>query len=229
MLWMLALTLLVFFLAKKLAQLVKTPLCNPLLVSVLILIPIMLLSKVTYSQYAANVKILNDLLSYSVVALAYPLYELLPQIKERWRSIMFITVIASISAMITGVCIAFWLGASPEIAASILPKSVTTPIAVTISAAESGIPSIAAFCVIFVGISGALFGHLILNLFKVKLPVARGLAIGAVSHAVGTARCIEVDYEEGAYSTLALVLCGIFTSITAPFLFPIMLFIYQYF
>lgn len=228
MLWILPLTLFVFFIAKKLAYWVKTPLCNPLLISVLILIPIMVLTQTTYSQYAEKVKVLNDLLSYSVVALAYPLYELLPQIKERWRSIMFITSIGAIFAMITGVSVAFWLGASPEIAASILPKSVTTPIAVTIAAAESGIPSIAAFCVIFVGISGALFGHLILNLFKVRLPAARGLAIGAISHAVGTARCIEVDYQEGAYSTLALVLCGICTSITAPFLFPIMLFIYQY-
>ena len=84
-------------------------------------------------------------------------------------------------------------------------------------------------CVILVGTLGAIFGHQLLNLFKIKSPAARGLAIGAVAHAVGTARCIEVDYNEGAYSSLSLVLCGIMTSITAPFLFPVLIFIFSLF
>lgn len=229
MLWMLPLTVLIFGLTRQIATKIKSPLFNPLVITVLILIPILLLTQTTYTEYFANVRIIHELLPYSVVALAYPLYELMPQIKARWKSILFITFTASLSAMISGVFIAFWLGANPQILASILPKSVTTAIAVTIAENQGGIPSISAMCVILVGTVGAIFGHQLLNLFKIKSAAARGIAIGSVAHAVGTARCIEVDYNEGAYSSLALVLCGIMTSIIAPFLFPIMMFILNLF
>ncbi|MCX8601381.1 MULTISPECIES: CidB/LrgB family autolysis modulator [unclassified Gilliamella] len=229
MIWMLPLTLFIFLIIRKIAFKIKTPLFNPLVISVIVLIPILLVTQTTYTQYLSNVKIINDLLPYSVVALAYPLYELIPQIKARWKSIMIITFTASIASMITGVCIAFWLGGDNEVAASVLPKSVTTAIAVTIASDQGGVPSIAALCVILVGTLGGIFGHQILNFAKIKSASARGLSIGAVSHAVGTARCIEVNYNEGAYSSLSLVLCGIMTSLTAPFLFPIMVFIFNWF
>ncbi|WP_392551184.1 CidB/LrgB family autolysis modulator [Orbus wheelerorum] len=222
MIWMLPLTIIIFFLTRHLAIKIKSTLFNPLVVSTIILIPILLLTGTSYSEYFYHVRWINDLLPYSVVALAYPLYEMIPQIKSRWKSIIFITFIASLSSMISGVCIAFWLGADPEVAASILPKSVTTAIAVTVSENQGGVPSITALTVIVVGILGAIFGHQLLNLFKINTVAARGLAIGSVSHAVGTARSIEVNYHEGAYSSLALVLCGIMTSLAAPFLFPIL-------
>ncbi|XKM12715.1 CidB/LrgB family autolysis modulator [Orbaceae bacterium ac157xtp] len=227
MIWMFALTLLIFFVTRKIAIKLRSPLFNPLVVTVIILIPILLLTNTSYTEYFANVSIIHNILPYSVVALAYPLYELTPQIKSRWKSIIFVTFTASLASMITGVCIAVWLGANYEIAASILPKSVTTPIAMTIAENQGGVASIAALCVILVGTLGAIFGHQLLNLFKIKNVAARGLAMGSVAHAVGTARCIEVDLQEGAYSSLALVLCGIMTSITAPFLFPILVYIFN--
>ena len=116
-----------------------------------------------------------------------------------------------------------FLGTSPEIAASILPKSVTTPIAMAVGGSIGGIPAISAVCVIFVGILGAVFGHTLLNAMRIRTKAARGLAMGTASHALGTARCAELDYQEGAFSSLALVLCGIITSLIAPFLFPIIL------
>lgn len=125
--------------------------------------------------------------------------------------------------MTTGTAIALWLGATPEIAASVLPKSVTTPIAMAVSQSIHGIPAISAVCVIFVGILGAVFGHTLLNAMKIRTKASRGLAMGTASHALGTARCAEVDYQEGAFSSLALVICGIITSLLAPFLFPILL------
>lgn len=228
MIWMLPLTVCVFLIIRKLAFKIKTPLFNPLVISVMVLVPIMIMSQTSYSEYINNVDIINKLLPYSVVALAFPLYELIPQIKARWKSIIIITFSASIASMITGVSIVFWLGGNTEIAASVLPKSVTTAIAVTIANNEGGVPSIAALCVILVGTLGGIFGHQILNIAKIKSASARGLSIGAVSHAVGTARCIEVDYNEGAYSSLSLVLCGIMTSLTAPFIFPIMVFIFDW-
>src|SRR5471030_549404 len=166
---------------------------------------------------------INDLLQPAVVALAFPLYEQLHQIRARWKSIISVCFIGSVVAMVTGTAIALWMGATPEIAASVLPKSVTTPIAMATAQSINGIPAISAVCVIFVGILGAVFGHTILNILQITTKASRGLAMGTASHALGTARCAEVDFQEGAFSSLALVICGIITSLLAPFLFPVLL------
>ncbi len=213
----------VFFAARKLAVRFKMPLLNPLLVAMVVIIPFLLLTGISYERYFAGSKILNDLLQPAVVALAFPLYEQLHQIRARWKSIITICFVGSLVAMITGTSVALLMGASPQIAASILPKSVTTPIAMAVGGSIGGIPAISAVCVIFVGILGAVFGHTLLNIMKIRTKAARGLAMGTASHALGTARCAELDYQEGAFSSLALVICGIITSLVAPFIFPIIL------
>ena len=221
--WSLPLTLVVFFAARKLAARFKMPLLNPLLVSMVVIIPFLLLTDIPYDHYFKGSEVLNDLLQPAVVALAFPLYEQLHQIRARWKSIITICFIGSAVAMITGTSVALMMGASPQIAASILPKSVTTPIAMAVSGSIGGIPAISAVCVIYVGILGAVFGHTLLNLMRITTKASRGLSMGTASHALGTARCAEMDYQEGAFSSLALVICGIMTSLIAPFLFPIIL------
>ncbi|WON78124.1 CidB/LrgB family autolysis modulator [Serratia sp. UGAL515B_01] len=224
--WSLPLTLLVFFAAQKLAQRLNTPLLNPLLVSMAVIIPLLLLTGTPYENYFQGSKILNQLLQPAVVALAFPLYEQMHQIRARWKSIITVCFIGSMTAMISGGALALLMGAKPDIAASIMPKSVTTPIAMAVAESIGGIPAISAVCVIFVGILGAAFGHSLLNLLKVNTKSSRGLAIGTASHALGTARSAEIDYQEGAFSSLALVICGIMTSLIAPFLFPILLLLF---
>lgn len=221
--WSLPLTLAVFFAARQLATRVRIALLNPLLVSMVVIIPFLLLTGIPYERYFQGSKILNDLLQPAVVALAYPLYEQLHQIRARWKSIITICFVGSVVAMVTGTSIALLMGATPEIAASILPKSVTTPIAMAVGGSLGGIPAISAMCVIFVGILGAVFGHTLLNVMRIRTKASRGLAMGTASHALGTARCAELDYQEGAFSSLALVICGIITSLLAPFIFPLIL------
>ncbi|EPN3237736.1 CidB/LrgB family autolysis modulator [Cronobacter sakazakii] len=225
--WSLPLTLLVFFAARKLDARLKSPLLNPLLVCMVVLIPFLMLAHIPYERYFQGSRILNDLLQPAVVALAFPLYEQLHQIRARWKSIITICFAGSVVAMVTGTSVALLMGASPEIAASVLPKSVTTPIAMAVGGSLGGIPAISAVCVIFVGILGAVFGHTLLNMMRIKTKSARGLAMGTASHALGTARCAELDYQEGAFSSLALVICGIITSLVAPFLFPLILAIWR--
>ncbi|ELY2683569.1 CidB/LrgB family autolysis modulator [Cronobacter sakazakii] len=225
--WSLPLTLLVFFAARKLAARLKSPLLNPLLVCMVVLIPFLMLAHIPYERYFQGSRILNDLLQPAVVALAFPLYEQLHQIRARWKSIITICFAGSVVAMVTGTSVALLMGASPEIAASVLPKSVTTPIAMAVGGSLGGIPAISAVCVIFVGILGAVFGHTLLNMMRIKTKSARGLAMGTASHALGTARCAELDYQVGAFSSLALVICGIITSLVAPFLFPLILAIWR--
>ncbi|CAI0736537.1 CidB/LrgB family autolysis modulator [Serratia fonticola] len=221
--WSLPLTLVVFYAARKLAQKLHMPLLNPLLVSMAVIIPLLLLTGIPYERYFQGSKILNDLLQPAVVALAFPLYEQIHQIRARWKSIITVCFIGSMTAMISGGAIALLMGAKPEIAASILPKSVTTPIAMAVAESIGGIPAISAVCVIFVGILGAVFGHSLLSLLRINTNSSRGLAMGTASHALGTARCVEMDYQQGAFSSLALVICGIITSLAAPFVFPILL------
>lgn len=221
--WSLPLTLAAFFLARKLAIRLKLPLLNPLLVAMAIIIPILLLLQLPYSRYFAGSQILNQLLQPAVVALALPLYEQIHQIRARWKSIIGVCFIGSLTAMTSGTAIALWLGATPEIAATIVPKSVTTPIAMAVSGSLHGISAISAICVLIAGVLGAVFGHMVLNLLGVKSKAARGLAIGNASHALGTARAAELDFQEGAFSSLALVICGIITSLLAPFVFPLLL------
>ncbi|MCE0828533.1 CidB/LrgB family autolysis modulator [Buttiauxella sp. A2-C2_NF] len=221
--WSLPLTLATFFLARQVAVRYKSPVLNPLLISMIVIIPILVFTRTPYEHYFEGSKVLNDLLQPAVVALAFPLYEQLHQIRARWKSIITICFIGSMVAMITGTSVALLMGATPQIAASILPKSVTTPIAMAVGGSIGGIPAISAVCVIFVGILGAVFGHTLLNLMNITTKASRGLAMGTASHALGTARCAELDYQEGAFSSLALVICGIITSLIAPFLFPVIL------
>ncbi|MFE8102422.1 CidB/LrgB family autolysis modulator [Brenneria goodwinii] len=221
--WSLPATLIVFFLVRWAAIRLNNPLFNPLLISMVILIVLLSLTKMPYERYFQGSEVLNSLLQPAVVALAYPLYEQLHQIRMRWKSIISICFLGSLVAMISGTLIALQLGATPAIAASIMPKSVTTPIAMAVGGSIGGIPAVSAVCVIFVGILGAVFGHIILNAMHIHTKASRGLAMGSASHALGTARCAELDYEEGAFSSLALVICGIITSLITPFLFPLLM------
>ncbi|MCW1874097.1 MULTISPECIES: CidB/LrgB family autolysis modulator [Erwiniaceae] len=221
--WSIPLTVVVFLAARQLAARVKISIVNPLLIAMAVIIPLLLLLQIPYTRYFQGSAILNSLLQPAVVALALPLYEQMHQIRARWKSIISVCFIGSITAMTSGTAIALWLGATPEIAATLLPKSVTTPIAMAVSGSLGGIPAISAICVLMAGVLGAVFGHMLLNLLRVRAASARGLAIGNASHAIGTARAVEMDAQEGAFSSLALVLCAIITSLLAPFIFPVLL------
>ena len=170
--WSLPLTLAVFFGARKLAARFKMPLLNPLLVAMVVIIPILLLTGIPYDHYFKGSEVLNDLLQPAVVALAYPLYEQLHQIRARWKSIIAICFAGSVVAMVTGTTIALLMGASPQIAASIMPKSVTTPIAMSIAEKIGGLPSLTAVLVVVTGIFGAVGFSGFFRLLRSRLTVA---------------------------------------------------------
>ncbi|APC10909.1 MULTISPECIES: CidB/LrgB family autolysis modulator [Providencia] len=225
--WSLPLTIVVFYLARQLSVKFKLPILNPLLVTIAVLITLLVLTNTSYEHYFAGSKILNDLLQPAVVALAFPLYEQMHQIRAQWKSLLSICFAGSLVAMFSGAAIALWLGATPDIAGSILPKSVTTPIAMAVADSVGGVPAISAACVLFVGILGAMFGHSLFDVLRIRTHASRGLAMGTASHALGTARCAEVNYIEGAYSSLALMTCGVITSLIAPFIFPVILHLFS--
>ncbi|MCJ2376684.1 CidB/LrgB family autolysis modulator [Vibrio sp. ZSDZ34] len=224
--WLLV-TIVVFFFSRFVSQKVKHPLCNPLLLSIVIIIPILSVLKVPFDSYYADNEWISYLLQPAVVALAYPLYEQLPQIRVNWRIIMLACGVGSIGSMFTATTIAVMLGADMDLIASLLGKSVTTPIAMEVSSHLGGEPAIAAILVLLVGLFGAILAYPIYSLLGVTHPIAKGLTMGTVSHALGTATCAEKDPKDAAYSSLALVVCGVITSILAPTFFTFALWLSQ--
>lgn len=216
--WLLV-TVAVFFLARYIALKVRNPLFNPLLISIVILIPMLTFLEVPFETYYADNEWISYLLQPAVVALAYPLYEQIPQIRANWRIIALACGVGSIASMFSASMIAVWLGADMELVASLLGKSVTTPIAMEVSSHLGGEPAIAAILVLLVGLFGAILAYPIYNLLGITHPIAKGLTMGTVSHALGTATCAEKDPRDAAFSSLALVVCGVITSILAPSVF----------
>ncbi len=213
------LTIAAFWVALQINKRLKSVLLNTFILTVLILIAVVLVAKIPYDDYMAGNAPLNNLLGLSVVALALPLYEQLRQIAAHWKSILLITTSASVFSMLTGALLALALGATPEIVATVLPKSVTTPIAMAIAGNIGGVPAVAAVGVIVAGLQGSIFGYVLLKKIGIKQAEAIGLSVGSVSHALGTVSCMEADAKAGSYSSIALVLCGIISSILAPIIF----------
>jgi predicted murein hydrolase (TIGR00659 family) len=220
-------TIVVFLIARKIAVTVSHPIVNPLLICIAVIIPLLTYLNVPFDTYYADNEVLSFLLQPAVVALAYPLYEQLPQIKANWRIIIFACVLGSVMSMMTTTLIAIAFHSELSLIASLVGKSVTTPIAMEISSHLGGEAAVAAILVLLVGLLGAIVAYPIYNLIGIKHPIARGLTMGTVSHALGTAACVEKQPSDAAFSSLALVLCGIITSILAPSFFALAVWLYQ--
>lgn len=218
------LTIAAFFLALQINKRLRSMLLNTFVLTVLILVALLVVADIPYDTYMQGNAPLNNLLGVSVVALALPLYEQLRQIAARWQAILITTTVASVLAMASGALMAILLGANPDIVATVISKSVTTPIAMEISRHLGGVPAVAAVGVVLAGLQGSMFGYLVLKKLRVKNSEAMGLAIGSMSHALGTVTVMEVDQKAGSYSSISLVLCGIISSILAPFVFKLIYF-----
>ncbi|KFI12383.1 membrane protein [Vibrio sp. B183] len=218
--WLLV-TIIVFLSARWLCQKISSPFMNPLLISLAVMIPLLTHLKVPFETYYNDNEWINFLLQPAVVALAYPLYEQLPQIRANWRIIMLACGVGSVMSMLTATVIASYMQTDLSLIASLLGKSVTTPIAMEVSSHLGGEPAIAAILVLLVGLFGAILAYPIYNLLNITHPIAKGLTMGTVSHALGTAACAEKDAQDAAFSSLALVVCGVITSILAPSFFAL--------
>ena len=214
--FILMLTLAVYLAAVWLYRKTRLPLLHPLLVSIPVLALITHLLGITYESFERGSHIINFLLGPTVVALGYLLYEQREHLKANSVSILTSVFVGSLIGIVSVVLIARWFGADHELVASLEPKSVTTPIAMSIAERSGGIPAIAAVVVIVVGIFGGIVGPFILNSLGIKSSIARGLALGSAAHGLGTARAMELGALEGAISGLAIGVMGTMTAILLP-------------
>ena len=195
---------------------------NPMLVTISILVPVLLFVEVNYQEYTRATQLLNYLLEPAIVALGFPLYQQLRQIRFHWREITAILSFGIIIVITVSLIMAMILIKAPEIAVALSLKSVTTPIGITLTDQLSGDSSITAFAIMVAGLFGGLLGPAWLKVIGVKSPKAQGLAIGSASHVIGTAIMVRVSAEHGAYSSVALILSALLTALISPWLIPLL-------
>ena len=173
---------------------------------------------IPYEAYNQGGALINLFLSPATACLAVAIYGKRQILKENWLPILVGCAVGSAASMGSILLLCRLFGLDEAMIASLLPKSVTTPIAISVSQAHGGIGSITVVAVLITGIFGSIAAPLLIKLFRVREPMTAGLAIGACSHAVGTSKALELGETEGAMSGLAIGVCGIVTVVFSLFL-----------
>ena len=211
------LTVVTYWLGMKIQKKVNFVLCNGLIIAVLLLVGVLVVLDIPYEDYYQGGSVINMFMGPATACMAVTVYAKIDLLRMNWLPVLagcLAGVVASVGSVLA-MCRLFGLDAA--MTASLLPKSVTTPIATAVAEAHGGIVSITVAAVIFTGILGNLAAPYLIRLFRVKDPLAVGLGIGACSHAMGTAKALELGDTEGAMSGLAIGMCGIITAVAALF------------
>lgn len=213
-----SLSVIAFWIGVRIQKKTGLVLCNPLLIAIVLVSAVLLVCRIPYASYNQGGAIINMFLAPATACLAVSIYTQINLLRENWLPILAGCTAGSITSMgsIYLMCRLFRL--DEAVSASLIPKSVTTPIAVSISENLGGIQAITVVAVILTGILGSILAPVLIKTFRVKDPVAAGLAIGACSHAVGTSRALELGETEGAMSGLSIGICGILTVVFSLFL-----------
>ena len=220
--FLLTLTVGVYLGAIQLRRKINFALLHPVFVSILVLIVFIRLTGIEYEHYMQQTQIIDFMLGLSVVALGYILHDQIYNIRGNVISIVMAILVGSAVGIVSVALIVRWMGAEPAVVASLEPKSVTTAIALSVSANSGGIPALTSVVVIVVGVFGGIVGPWVLKKIGVESRIAKGLAMGAAAHALGTARAMELGAVEGAISGLAIGLMGLATAVLVPILEKIM-------
>ncbi|MHA5219439.1 LrgB family protein [Dysosmobacter sp.] len=212
-----ALTVLAYWLGVQAQKRTGLVICNNMIVSVALLIAVLTLFHIPYEAYYEGGSVINMFLGPATACIAVTIYAKKDLLKRNWLPVLvgcLTGVVVSVGSILV---MSRLFGLDAAMTASLLPKSVTTPIATAVSEGHGGIVSITVAAVIVTGILGNLTAPFLVKLFRVKDPVAVGLGIGACSHAMGTAKALEMGETEGAMSGLAIGMCGIITAVAALF------------
>lgn len=194
----------------------SNPLFLPVLTSLLGVVGILLITKTPYETYFEGAQFIHFLIGPATVALAIPLYKHLPRLLELWRPLSITLVIGALTGLISSTLITVWAGGSSEMVVSLMPKSSTMPIAMAISDYFGGQPSLTAISVALTGIVGSIIATPVFHLLRIEDPVVKGIATGISSHAIGTARVIQINETMGAFSALAMSVTGVLTAVFMP-------------
>ena len=217
-LFVLGLTLLAYQLALELYQRSRWLLAQPVLVATLLLVGALWACGIGYPRYRQESSLLWLLLGPATVALAVPLQQNLPRIRQLFWPVTIALLVGGTITVALTLGLAALFGADREMLMSLAPKSVTSPIAIALAEQMGGIPALTAVFVMITGVLGAVLGPLLLDRAGVTSPAARGLSLGLSAHAIGTAQALQEHPEAGGFAALAMSLARAFSALALPLL-----------
>lgn len=194
----------------------KSPIFNPLLISIIAVMIFLSVFHIDYESYNLSARYLSYLLTPATVCLAVPLYQQLSLLKKHARAILAGTVTGVLTTMATVLVLALLFGLTHEQYVTFLPKSITTAIGMGVSEEAGGIVTITIVSIIFAGILGNIVAEGWFKLVGIREPIAKGLALGTAAHAIGTSKALELGEVEGAMSSLSIAVAGLMTVIAVP-------------
>ena len=193
----------------------KKAIFNPLLISIVIVIAVLILFDVDYDSYNQSAKYISYLLTPATVSLAIPLYRQLNLLKQNFMAIILGILSGVLTSLISILGMSILFGLTHKEYVTLLPKSITTAIGMGVSEELGGYVTITVVVIIITGILGNIIGSFACNIFRITNPISKGLALGTSSHAIGTTKAMEMGEIEGAMSSLSIVVAGLMTVVLA--------------
>ena len=200
-----------------LRQKTKIAAFNPLLISIIIVIFVLVMFNIKFEDFYKGSKYISFLLTPATVALAIPLYSKLALLKSNFKAIMSGLIAGVLTSLVSIFVMSLLFGLSHENYVSMLPKSITTAIGIGVSEELGGVSTITTAVIIVTGVFGNVSADIVYKVFNIKNPIAKGIGLGSSAHAIGTSKALEMGETEGAMSSLSIAVAGIITVIFASF------------
>lgn len=216
------LPVLLTFLAFRIGQLIqgklKSPLCNPILIAVILVLLFLSATGMELATYQAGISVISWLITPATICLAISMYEQYQVLKKNTPMILAGVAAGAVSCLVMVLLFSMVFGFDRELTVSLLPKSVTTAIGVPLSQMAGGLTPITTAVIILTGVTASVLGPTLCKVFRLTDKIAQGAAFGTAGHVIGTAKATELDPLTGAVSSLSLVVAGLLTAIVLPLL-----------
>ena len=215
------LTIIAFEIGVSIRNKWRNSLLNPILIATILIIGFLTITGISYDTYKVGGDYISFFLGPVTVLLAVPLYRHIQALKNAWLPILAGIVVGSMVSIVCVIACVKIFGISKTLMLSLIPKSITIPMGSVVSEQIGGIPSITIVSIVITGITGAVTAPLVCRFFRIKNPVAQGVAIGTSSHALGTTKAMEIGEVQGAMSSLSIGVAGVVTVFITPVLLKI--------
>ena len=213
-------TYLIYEISKKSYARWKWIVLSPILISPIVIIVLLILSHTSYHDYYSGAKWLSYLLGPATVAFALPMHKHFQLLKRHLFEIIVSITVGSAVAVLSSFLYAVWMHLGTSLTNSLVPRSITTPVAMDISKTIGGVPTLTAVFVIITGITGTIVGPALIRLLKIEKSTAKGLMLGMSAHGAGTSKAFEIGELEGTFASLAMIIAAVITIILSFTIFP---------
>lgn len=215
-------TYLIYWVSKEAYKRWKLVLLSPLIISPIVIILLLVLTHTPYTTYFGGAKWLSYLLGPATVAFALPMYKHFHLLKRHLFEIIASVTVGSAVAIVSSFLYAVWMRLGTSLTNSLVPRSITTPVAMDVSKTIGGVPTLTAVFVIITAIAGSTLGPVMIRLLRIEKSTAKGLMLGMSAHGAGTSKAFEMGQLEGTFASLAMIVAALITIILAFTMFPVL-------